>query len=78
MENELQQEDVLKENGKILAIENHIDLATGIEILQLKTSTSFQVVHTHLDLYGEREIFHFTPYLLCLKRFILNMVNGTK
>jgi imidazolonepropionase-like amidohydrolase len=53
---ELQQGDVLIENGKILAVENHIDPASDMEIIpaeDLHLLPGLIDVHTHLGLYDE-------------------------
>lgn len=53
---ELQQGDVLVENGKILAVENHIEPASEMEVISaenLHLLPGFIDVHTHLGLYDE-------------------------
>lgn len=54
--NELQQGDVLVENGKIVAVETHIEASADMEIIQaenLHLLPGFIDVHTHLGLYDE-------------------------
>ncbi|WP_137791571.1 amidohydrolase [Bacillus sp. E(2018)] len=53
---ELQQGDVLIENGKIIAVETHIDASADMEIIEaenLHLLPGFIDVHTHLGLYDE-------------------------
>lgn len=53
---ELQQGDVLVENGKIIAVENHIEPASEMEVISAKNLhllPGFIDVHTHLGLYDE-------------------------
>ncbi|MBD7965363.1 amidohydrolase [Fictibacillus norfolkensis] len=53
---ELQQGDVLVENGKIVAVETHIEVSADMEIIQaenLHLLPGFIDVHTHLGLYDE-------------------------
>lgn len=54
--NELQQGDVLVENGKIVAVETHIEASADMEIIpaeNLHLLPGFIDVHTHLGLYDE-------------------------